>query len=152
MPDGADDQYERLREATGRLVTATPGGASGTAFLVAPNVLLTAAHVVAPAVAAGAPLEFHWQGRVVAAVVKQVFPEPEPSSSTGTYPYPDLAIVEVGIEGVPVPLLGDEPKPGDELYAYGYTDEYPDGDSALFVYEGPTSRDELLYRLKDAQA
>jgi hypothetical protein len=40
----------------------------------------------------------------------------------------------------------------DHLYSYGYTDQYPDGDSATFTYEGPTDEQQTLLKLKAGQA
>jgi len=145
------NQYQFLRESTGRLVSQA---ASGTGFFVSHGVVVTCAHVVAPALAAGLPLEFHTQGRVVRAVIRQILPALTAQHDNGglTYPYPDLAVVSVRAHGPPLPLITEEPTPGAELYTFGYTDEYPLGDSALFIYEGQTRADGLLYKLKDAQA
>lgn len=145
-----DDLYRLLRDSTGRLVWS---GGSGTAFFVGPKLVLTCGHVGAPALVASESLEFHFRKRIVGAHVKEILPAGYDSAPTATtFPYPDLALVEVGVSASFLPLLPGEPTPGDDLYTYGYTDEYPDGDSALFVYEGPTSADELLYRLKESQA
>jgi hypothetical protein len=66
----------------------------------------------------------------------------------------DLALLHADFSPLPaVELDTTPPRPGDTFYAFGFTDMYLEGDSALFTFEGPSvERGEQLYRLKSAQA
>ena len=57
-------------------------------------------------------------------------------------PYPDLALLQCdALQDHPCVYLHADIALHDSLYSYGYTDEYPRGDSATFEYEGPTDTD-----------
>jgi hypothetical protein len=66
----------------------------------------------------------------------------------------DLALLSAALPPLPrVEMDARPPDPGDTFYTFGFTDQYPEGDSALFTFEGPSvERHERLYRLKSAQA
>jgi hypothetical protein len=64
-------------------------------------------------------------------------------------PYPDLALLHVeDVKDNPCAYLHSDVNVGDDLYSYGYTDDYPNGDSATFEYEGPTGTEQPLLKLK----
>lgn len=120
----------------------------GTGFLVSPKNVLTCAHVVesisykSKGLPAGSNVTVFWQGNNYDAAIKSLFPNP----------YPDLALLDVNINEHPCVYLYDFIEIGDELYCYGYSDESMNGDSALFVYEGPYNETQPFYKLKNAQA
>lgn len=124
-----------LEAATVRLVQ---GGSRGTGFFVAPGLVLTCGHVVQQE----APVEC-WRGEVRrrGRVVERLVEDPR-------YPgerYPDVALLEVEDTAHPCALLGGAVELGDELYAYGYSDQAPGGDPVTLELEG---RSESPARLK----
>jgi hypothetical protein len=106
--------------------------------------VLTCAHVVEEAHKKTTPVKVYcsWQDRQYAAEIVTFLPNP----------YPDLAVLRIEIQNHPCVYLHAEAELRDRLYAYGYTDEYPDGDSATFEYEGPAGEEEKLLKLKIGQA
>jgi S1-C subfamily serine protease len=126
------------------IVRVAAGDATGTGFVVAPGLVLTCHHVVA---GAGTPTV--WVGSVPTPVDGVTLPPVRDGR-----PVFDLAVLRAALPGLPaVDLDTRAPEPGDELFTFGFTDMYPQGDSALFVFEGPSvERDEPLYRLRSAQA
>jgi NACHT domain/Trypsin-like peptidase domain len=134
LPGGLDDL---LRRCTVRIVTAK---ASGTGFFVAPGQILTCAHVVETSQNDAAGLQVIWEGQDHRAKLVTLLPNP----------YPDLALLHVDLLQHPCVYLHRQVDLGEELYSYGYTDEYP-GDSALFMYEGPTDEHHPLLKLRDSQ-
>lgn len=126
------------------IVRVTAGDATGTGFVVAQGQLLTCQHVVA-----GAGTRTVWVGSVPTPVDDVTLPPMQADR-----PVFDLAVLHAAVPGLPaVDLDTTPPEPGDEFFTFGFTDMYPQGDSALFVFEGPSvERDEQLYRLRSAQA
>lgn len=114
----------------------------GTGFFVAPGLILTCAHVLADKPINSSVIKIATiLGESYTATLKEVYPEP----------YPDLAIIEIEHNTNPYVWLISDIKIDDDLYSFGFTDEYPNGDSALFVYEGPSYAPFLL-KLKQSQA
>ena len=93
----------------------------GTSFFVAPGRILTCAHVVETAQMQPVPIEIDcggqtYQGRIVVFLAK---------------PYPDLALLQCdALPDHPCVYLHADIALHDSLYSYGYTDQYPNGDSA----------------------
>ena len=115
----------------------------GTGFFVAPGRILTCAHVIETAQTQPVPIEIGcggqiYPGRIVVFLAK---------------PYPDLALLQCdALQDHPCVYLHADIALHDSLYSYGYTDEYPKGDSATFEYEGPTDTDSgRLLKLKEGQ-
>jgi Trypsin-like peptidase domain/NACHT domain len=125
-----------LRDTTVALSTET---SVGTGFFVAPNLVLTCAHVVGNASAATPAsgrrvVQGAWRGQVLQL---EVVPEWLLPKSNGG---PDLALLRVlGEITYPVACVAESAEPGDELWAYGYPDgTYRAGDSLAFTFEGPS--------------
>jgi hypothetical protein len=126
------------------------GKQKGTGFFVAPGMVLTCAHVVEDVTGqpTAQPIEmyWHWGGRHHTAQIQNTDFLPKP--------YPDLALLRAGEElEHPCVYLDrySDVQLDDKLYSYGYTEEYENGDSAYFDYEGP-SHDPDFLKLKNAQA
>jgi len=144
-----DDQLiQVLQNCTVRL---SVGGSIGTGFFVAPNLILTCAHVVKGAVSK--PINAFWQSqaRTYVAEISQCLDDSNL----------DLALLRLlpDQEGVPianqpwVDLDKSAPILDEALYSYGYPQSYPNGDSATFAYEGDSTgkSGSKLYKLKEGQ-
>lgn len=139
----SQDLDSLLRRCTVRL-RIPQDGSQGTGFRVAPGLILTCAHVVETAQAQSVPVEVTSDGRTVSGRIVAFFAKP----------YPDLALLRCD-EGQshPCVYLNADIVLHDSLYSYGYTDQYPNGDSATFEYEGPTDTGSgALLKLKEGQA
>ncbi|MFD3717847.1 trypsin-like peptidase domain-containing protein [Streptomyces sp. NPDC058674] len=103
------------------------GGAfRGSGFLVAPGVVLTAAHVVStPGPAPRVSVEHPTGSRLVAA--EDIRAEPDTGDGSRFHPFPDLAALTVpGWRDHPVARLApDEAEPGTEVTALGYSTHTP---------------------------
>jgi hypothetical protein len=101
----------------------------GTAFFVGERTLLTCAHVVWP----GDELQVAIYGaegrRDLPVTVTSRSPD---LAAADPYPFPDVAVLTVAaataVDPHPVAWL-DDSEPGEDLWAYGYTDEYREGDA-----------------------
>lgn len=133
---------KRLQQCTLRLKTSS---GRGTGFFVAPGLLLTCAHVVKGS--NGKPINVFWQAQNLdyEATIERWLEEP----------YLDLAILRLNVEIHNHPCIDfDEsvPELGDRLFSYGYPNDYPDGDSVTFEYEGESFKgNSPLYKLKAGQ-
>jgi hypothetical protein len=119
----------------------------GTAFFVADDTLLSCAHVVWP----GEQVRVVWHGaggRLEVPV--KVERKPALDAPTGQpYPLPDLMVLKAapGVlpAGHPAVWLSEDP-PQDDLWAFGYTDEYREGvalgHAARFQVVGEVQADE----------
>jgi hypothetical protein len=130
-----------LRVCTVRLRVGH-GGGQGTGFFVAPGLILTCAHVVEAAQPNMKPIQVDWNGQSHTAKIQTYLAKS----------YPDLALLCLDLQHHPCVYLYQEVSLRDPLYSYGYTDEYPNGDSATFEYEGPTDEQQTLLKLKEGQA
>jgi tetratricopeptide (TPR) repeat protein len=129
-----------LRRCTVRVGTMESGG---TGFFVAPGKILTCSHVVEAERSKGRSVEIWWEERPWIADIQAFLPNP----------YPDLALLGIELTEHPCVFLENvDIDPGEKLYAYGYPDDYREGDSALFEYEGPAYLADGLLKLKGAQA
>ena len=124
------------------IVRLEQGSGHGTGFFVAPGLILTCAHVVETAQTTGAPVGLYWQNQKYQAQIIAYLARP----------YPDLALLRLDQQTHPCVYLQTDMALGDTLYSYGYTDEQPAGDSAMFEYEGPTNEAQPLLKLKAGQA
>jgi Trypsin-like peptidase domain len=102
---------DRLVAATVRVVA---GGSSGTGFFVAPGLVVTCAHVIAP----GAAAQVRYGAESYAATV--LVREPA-GAVAGNYAHPDVALLRIPRTDHPcVPLSsGPSPQAGRELFGYG---------------------------------
>ncbi len=130
--------YELVRQCT---VRVSIGQSNGTGFFVAPGVVLTCAHVVEIAQNKNVSLQVYWQGNSYSAQIDTFLAKP----------YPDLSLLKLNLLEHPCVYLHESIQLGDKLYGYGYSDEYPDGDSITVEYEGPTGGPEQLLKLKMGQ-
>ncbi|MEQ9370364.1 MAG: HEAT repeat domain-containing protein [Coleofasciculus chthonoplastes F3-SA18-01] len=99
----------------------------GTGFFVAPEWILTCAHVVKKA--EGEPIRVWWQKQEnwSSAVVERSLP---------TYDLALLRFEPSSLSNPPCVHLNEDFSAGDALYAYGYSDEFPEGASLLGECEG----------------
>ena len=121
-------------------------GSVGTGFFVSDGRVLTCAHVVRTAYVAGNRPTVSWQGTSVIAEFADVADSEE---------YPDVALLKVPWSGHPTAIFDDRVAPYHQLYAFGYTDDAPTGDSLAGRMEGPSgelSRYSSLPRPKYGQA
>ncbi|WP_375514925.1 trypsin-like peptidase domain-containing protein [uncultured Nostoc sp.] len=134
-----------LQRCTVRLNVAS---SQGTGFFVAPNWILTCAHVVESA--KDNPVQVFWKAgnHNYTAKVTQLC----------KYPL-DLALLQLDEDCLDHPCVElDDTKPNtnDDLYIFGYPKnsevDYSQGDSASFKYEGISfKQDIILYKLKQGQ-
>jgi hypothetical protein len=101
----------------------------GTAFFVGERTLLTCAHVVWP----GDELQVATYGRDGRRDLPVTVTTRAPDlAAADPYPFPDVAVLTVApgtpMDPHPVAWL-DDSEPGEDLWAYGYTDEYRQGDA-----------------------
>ncbi len=100
----------------------------GTGFFVAPGLILTCAHVV-KALKPEVPVQLAWQQQegCAEATVTQLVPEC------------DLVLLQVSLPqniSSSCVYLGDEFQPNDDLYTFGYPDNFPQGTSVTGLCEG----------------
>lgn len=134
-----------LQRCTVRLNFAS---SQGTGFFVAPNCILTCAHVVQSA--EDNPVLVFWKAENQNYTAKV----------TQLYKYPlDLALLQIDGDSMNHPCVeldSTEPNLNDDLYIFGYPKngelDYSQGDSASFKYEGISyKQDIILYKLKQGQ-
>lgn len=132
--------YERLFDCT---VKVEANGPQGTGFFVAPDLVLTCAHVVERAqnVGKAASIQVLWKGQSYPASI---------SASSAT-DFPDLALLSVAIPNHPCVLLAGSAEPRDELYTFGYPASEPNGASTTFSSEGWLGQNYDVLRLKEGQ-
>jgi hypothetical protein len=128
-----------LRRCTVKLSFAGKSG-HATGFFVAPGLILTCAHVVAAVVE---PVKVSWQHQedFVEAGIEKL----EPAF--------DLALLRCRSTSSDPPCvyLDQDIRVGDELYIYGYSDDFPQGDPVLVAYEGLAGGDPPLLKFKAGQ-
>jgi predicted NACHT family NTPase len=108
----------------------------GTGFFVAPEWILTCAHVVQEA--KGQPIQVWWQKQELEAVVERALPDP------------DLALLRVTLPAAanpPCVYLDEEIHSRDPLYLFGYPDQdFPNGCPVTFQCEGFTGDEPALIK------
>ncbi|MFD0744285.1 trypsin-like peptidase domain-containing protein [Phytohabitans flavus] len=124
------------------VVQVRTGSPTGSGFFVGEGLILTCAHVVRAAYESGSPPAVTWRGTTVTGAYVDVAAPGE---------YPDGALVAVSFEGHPVAVLDGQVAPHDQLYAFGHTDDVPDGDSIAGRMEGPAGGAEPLLRFAETQ-
>jgi photosystem II stability/assembly factor-like uncharacterized protein len=118
---------------------------TGTAFRVAQGLALTCAHVVE----GNGSIRVKWPGGEGSALLRA----PGLLLKDDAYPerrWPDLALLDIPADDMPLVLLGEETALGDPLYAFGYSDIVDGEDSSTFEIEGPTAHPPRL-KLKGGQ-
>jgi CHASE2 domain-containing sensor protein len=137
---------ELLEKCTVKLTVANKAG-WGTGFFVAPGKILTCAHVVKDA--GSQPLKVVWQNQ-----------EPTEATVYGLFPDPfDLALLELKqpIANHPCVYLDTinqteaAIQSGDELYTYGYPDDFPNGAPVTAYCEGLTGDQPSIIKFKAGQ-
>ena len=131
--------YELLRQCTVRVSILGKTG-HGTGFFVGPGLILTCAHVVKAARPSTSPVEVYWNGQLHSAQITRFLPDP------------DLALLQVNLTDHLCVYLQEEAIPFDDLYSYGYPDDYSDGDSATFALEGRAGEQGEQLKFKAGQA
>ena len=136
-----DDLYTQLETCTVRVTTNAKRG-HGTGFFVAPGVVLTCAHVLpTAAVAKKTAIAVYHRGKDLDAILDIVT----------SREYPDLAYLRTSFHDHPCVLLDHDVTPSDQLYTFGYSDDYPEGDSATVSCEGWSGIEHDLLKLKAGQ-
>jgi hypothetical protein len=133
--------FELLPRCTAKL--SIPGKAGyGTGFFVANGLILTCSHVVKDT--ENIPIKVCWQNQedFTEAVIDFYLPDPY-----------DLALLRFTppISDLPCVYLEESVQPEDKLYCYGYTDNFPKGESVTFECEGFTGDNPPLLKFKDGQ-
>ena len=134
---------EFLNDCTVRVKTKD---GHGTGFFVAPGLILTCAHVIKDALENNTPVSAYCKYNHETISVGQIGTE-------DVFPgmYPDLALLRVGARGHPCVLLGTGFRVHTDLYSYGYTKDFPDGESTTVECEGTLEYGGTLIKLKDGQ-
>lgn len=115
---------------------------SGTGAFVAPGLVLTCAHVVATARKEGRDVGLYWRRTEYLAKIDQY------RAGDGPERYPDLALLRVPVPEHPHVILDPDIKFGDLLFACGFPDKFPNGESVTLCYEGATQGPDVLLKLK----
>lgn len=140
---------ELLRQCTVKLIVTN---GHGTGFFVAPDTILTCAHVVIANWRDNKAVEVDWNGQSFSASILYYLPELD----TGlTVQSPDLALLKVDDKNIidhPCVYLHPEAHLDDKMCSYGYTNKYPTGDPSTYVNEGWSDEQHLLLKLKEGQA
>jgi tetratricopeptide (TPR) repeat protein len=137
----ANELYRLLHACTVRVDTSQD---RGTGFFIVPGLALTCAHVVENFEQRPDEITLSWRnldgaGRVplrVRAVVRWL-------------PEPDIALLHINHEEHPCVQLDPTYAPGNRIYTWGYTENYPNGDSLQLTAEGWGRResDQVLLKL-----
>jgi hypothetical protein len=139
--------FEALNNATTRIETAD---GSGTGFFVAPQRLLTCAHVVS-SIEIKSAVVVVWKGTRHQGILTRKLPNT--NEKTGTFP--DIAEIEVSISDHPIVRIVDDYRPQDPVYVYGYSDKNPEGVSVTAGIDGSAhfgkGGDEELFAFKNGQ-
>jgi hypothetical protein len=134
---------ELLRRSTVRIVSK---GGYGSGFLVAPDLVVTCAHVL-----------FDRNRQSIGELIQwdqddwDHDPIPINYDRVAKAPDDDVAIFRIVPVGLQPIRLSSDLELDDPLYSFGYTDEFPDGDSLTARYEGPSHGKRSLMKLKSGQ-
>jgi tetratricopeptide (TPR) repeat protein len=134
---------ELLKGCTVRIQTQ---GGHGTGFFVAPGLILTCAHVIEDAFKKNRGITIYCNFNQRTITLEQVGAEDVFSES-----YPDLALLRVDIHDHPCVLLGTTYRAFTDFFSYGYTKDYPNGESTTVECEGTLEDGGTLIKLKDGQ-
>lgn len=128
----------------------TTAKSTGSGFFVAPDRVLSCAHVVHRA----GPLWVQWNGQTRPAQVIACRPA---AGGGGSFPAPDSAVLAVAGFAAPhpvVPLADSDPELDDRLYLYGITrvrTGIPEPDGAVVGYAGRIGDTAEFYKLAGGQ-
>lgn len=136
---------ELLKQCTVRIET---GAKRGTGFFVAPNTVLTCAHVVSAAGTSVSIRTHDGRGPFSANVKRRITNEATQVPSDVSWP--DLALLTTDIEDHESVLLLGDVEVHDPLYSFGYTDQYPNGDPITAESEDVSSAP-LFLKFKEGQ-
>lgn len=154
-PDTSIDTGELRRYVVH--IRSEPGGILGTGFFVAPNWVLTCAHVVHSARKVIIVPDSSISADPLPASVDVASPAPEPGASSNLWPFPDLALLHLaGHVEHPCAFLDVQgPMSGSEVQAWGYPEREqgvpPVGSPASFRLEGGPDDDGWL-KFKSGEA
>ena len=105
----------------------------GTGFFIAPQRVVSSAHVVAPTISNRQPLYIRWNGVRYDVTSWRLGPA-EPLDHFDVYPWPDVAILSIAARNAEsedtlknhpcVPVSRKPPTPTEPLWAVGYTNQY----------------------------
>jgi hypothetical protein len=144
---------DQLKRCTVQILV--PEKSLGTGFFVAPGLILTCAHVVQRAWENNLPVEvWTWDGQSLGLGSIDIYAlEKIPIKDTlpghkFQFLYPDLALLQVKLQNHPCVYLDAQVNSGNQLYVYGYPDNFPGGDEAEFTLEGESRIDNLRFLLK----
>ena len=130
---------EQLKEITVRILA---GDARGSGFFVESGAIMTCAHVVRALPTSTRP-KVLWNGQEYEAeVVKQELS----SSQEGDGSVKDAAVLRIDLTAHPRSEVDSYCKTGDELHAYGYPLNKPQGEPALGRCEGTDGRGLIKFR------
>jgi S1-C subfamily serine protease len=130
--------YELLRQCTVRVSISGKAG-YGTGFFVAPDLILTCAHVVRDAQQDTDSIEVKWNNQFYQVEIMKIVPDP------------DLVLLKIQLTSHPCVYLKGEVWLRDDLSSYGYTEAYPNGDSLTPVREGWTEDTYPLLKFRESQ-
>lgn len=116
----------------------------GTGFFVSPGLILTCFHVVKAAYTQQQPILIWWQNQKYTATIETLPTNPETV---------DLALLRLNNapQNHSCVNLSEHVAVGDELYTFGYTREYENGEPATFVCEGFDGNEPPLLKFKAGQ-
>jgi hypothetical protein len=144
---------EQLKRCTVQLFV--PGKSLGTGFFVAPGLILTCAHVVRPAQENNLLVEVSTsdgqslgQGSIQQYLLEKIPAKNTLPGQKLEYLYPDLALLQVKSTDHPCVYLHGQVSSGNQLYVYGYPDNFPSGDAVEFTSEGESRIDNQRFLLK----
>lgn len=122
-----EDELIRLLHACTVLVVCD--GERGTGFFVAPDLVMTCAHVVRRR----RRIAIKWLQEEFQGTLTHIFPDPYPQADNV---FPDVALISVTVPGHPCVLLDDKCELRDPLYVFGYSDFAAGGESLTGECEG----------------
>src|SRR4028118_1437173 len=132
-----------LQQCTLRV--SVPGG-HGTGFFVAPQLILTCAHVVKSANHEKIDVFWPYKNQQYIASLENIPLEKHLDVAILKFNFPDLDHPCINFDW-------SSPELSDDLFSYGYPQDYSEGDSATFKYEGESIKNNSpLYKLKGGQA
>jgi hypothetical protein len=134
----SEDLYSIFRDC---IVKVESDNSVGTGFFISPGIILTCSHVI-DGENKDKAVQITWKGVQYSAFIVNIT----------EVDYPDLCVLSLKDKiDHPCVLLDEEIEVGDNVYTYGYTSEYKEGDSALLSYEGPSGTRKILLKFKNSQ-